>query len=136
MAHDPFGEAIGQAHSWVGEVANSLDGDKGKAYRALKATMHALRDRLTVEAAAHFSAQLPLVIRGIFFEGWDPSKVPDKMHVDQFMERVRREASLDTIEEAEEAARAVVGVMWQHLTPGALDHLGAQLPVDLKPLIY
>jgi uncharacterized protein (DUF2267 family) len=52
------------------------------------------------------------------------------------MERVRREASLDTIEEAEEAARAVVGVMWQHLTPGALDHLGAQLPVDLKPLIY
>jgi uncharacterized protein (DUF2267 family) len=136
MAHDPFGEAIGQAHAWVAQIADSLDDDKDSAYRALRATMQALRDRVTVETAAHLSAQLPLLIRGIFFEGWDPSDVPVKMHADDFIARVRHDAVLDTDDQAKEAIRAVVEVMWKHLTPGALEHLGAQLPVDMQPLIH
>jgi uncharacterized protein (DUF2267 family) len=95
-----------------------------------------LRDRLTVEGAAHLAAQLPLVIRGVFFEGWDPSAVPQKLHTDEFLERVRREANLQTADEARDAVRAVIAVMWERLTPGALDHVGSQLPADLQPLVY
>jgi uncharacterized protein (DUF2267 family) len=136
MSHDVFGEAIGHANEWVAAVAEQLDDDRERGYRALRAALHVLRDRLTVEGAAHLAAQLPLIVRGIFFEGWDPSAVPDKMHADEFLERVRDEAILQTTDEAEEAVRAVMSVMWERLTPGALDHVAAQLPADLQPLVY
>jgi uncharacterized protein (DUF2267 family) len=94
-----------------------------------------LRDRLTVEGAAHLSAQLPLIVRGVFFEGWDPSAVPHKLHADEFVERVREEALLDSTDEADDAVRAVMSTLHEHVTAGALDHLAAQLPTDLKPLV-
>ncbi len=52
--------------------------DRQFADRVLRAWLHTLRDRLTVEASAHFSAQLPDLIRGIFYQAWNPSAVPDK----------------------------------------------------------
>jgi uncharacterized protein (DUF2267 family) len=136
MSHDVFGEAIAHANTWVGSVAGELDTDKERAHRALRATLHTLRDRLTVEGAAHLAAQLPLVVRGVFFEGWKPSAVPQKMHHDEFLERVREEAMLETSDEAQDAVRAVMSVMWEHVTPGALDHVAAQLPTDLQWLVY
>jgi uncharacterized protein (DUF2267 family) len=49
---------------------------RNQSYSALRAVLHALRDRLTVAETAHLSAQLPMLIRGIYFKGWDPTKVP------------------------------------------------------------
>jgi uncharacterized protein (DUF2267 family) len=135
MSHDVFAQAIVHANSWVGAVADELDADEDRGYRALRATLHVLRDRLTVEGAAHLSAQFPLVIRGTFYEGWDPSAVPQKMHTDEFLDRVRSEANLQSADEAHHAVRAVMSVMWEHLTPGALAHVTAQLPADLQALI-
>jgi hypothetical protein len=57
----------------------------------LRETLHAVRDFLTVDEAADLSAQLPVLIRGLFFEGWVPAKTPAKMRsVDQFLERVTK----------------------------------------------
>jgi len=54
--------------------------DKRYAYRALRAVMHAIRDRLTVDETAQLAAQLPELIRGIYYEGWDPSRTPASYH--------------------------------------------------------
>jgi uncharacterized protein (DUF2267 family) len=136
MSQEIFGEAVGQANVWVGAVADEFDADAEQGYRALRATLHTLRDRLTIEGTAHLSAQLPLIVRGLFFEGWNPSATPDKMHHDQFLERVQDEALLESPEESELAVRAVIKVMHDHMTPGALDHMAAQLPADLQPLVH
>jgi uncharacterized protein (DUF2267 family) len=40
------------------------------AYSALRAVRHAMRDRLTPEQAVHFGAQLPILVRGVYYEGW------------------------------------------------------------------
>jgi len=46
------------AHTWVNDVARELDTeDREFAYRVLRAWLHTLRDRLPVEASAHFAAQ-------------------------------------------------------------------------------
>jgi uncharacterized protein (DUF2267 family) len=50
--------------------------------------LHALRDRLTVNEAAQFGAQLPMLVRGIYYEGWDPTRLPVKMNREEFLQRV------------------------------------------------
>ena len=73
---------IEQAYGWPQERRN-------QSYAALRAVLHTLRDRLTVEEAADLAAQLPLLISGIYFDGWDPSRVPQKMHRDEFLQHIR-----------------------------------------------
>lgn len=51
-----------------------------------------LRDRLTVEASAPFAAQLPDLIRGIFYAGWNPSAVPEMYDAEAYAARFAREA--------------------------------------------
>ena len=83
------------AHTWVNDVAKEFDTDDREfAYRVLRAWLHTLRDRLTVEAAAHFAAQLPDLIRGVFYAGWNPSAVPEKYNAEAYAVRFAREANI------------------------------------------
>src|ERR1700745_3712013 len=50
--------------------------DRHQAYSALRAVLHALRDRLTPEQAVHFAAQLPIIVRGVYYEGWHLTAKP------------------------------------------------------------
>jgi hypothetical protein len=36
--------------------------------------LHVLRDRLTIQEAVQPGAQLPMLIRGLYWEGWDPAR--------------------------------------------------------------
>jgi uncharacterized protein (DUF2267 family) len=70
-----------KAHEWLNEINNFLYWDKeeqNKALALLRATLHELRDNLPLNNLAHFSAQLPLIIRGVLFEGWNPNNFPLK----------------------------------------------------------
>src|ERR1700754_110370 len=68
---------------------------RNQSYAALRAVLHALRDRLSVDKAAQLAAQFPMLIRGVYYDGWDPSRVPQRMKRDEFLERVRREFFYD-----------------------------------------
>jgi hypothetical protein len=68
---------IEEAYGWRKEL-------REQSYSALRAVLHELRARLTVQEAADFAAQLPILVRGVFYEGWDPSRVPVKMHKERF----------------------------------------------------
>src|SRR5439155_19096467 len=72
-----FDRTIQETNIWLGEIADDLGPDRQVAYRVLRAVLHALRDRLTVEQAAHLSAQLPMLIRGIYYESYQPAKTPN-----------------------------------------------------------
>ena len=67
-----FSQAAQQAQHWVNEVAGELDWDVTRAYRLLRAVLHALRDWLPPEEMSDLAAQLPVLIRGVFFESWRP----------------------------------------------------------------
>jgi len=71
-----FDKAIQDANIWVNEIMSELDwDDKHRAYILLRSTLHVLRDRLQPNECAHLAAQLPTLIRGIYFEGYRPAKV-------------------------------------------------------------
>ena len=44
---------------------------------ALRSVLHALRDRLPPDEAVDLAAQMPLIIKGLYFDGWDPSAGPN-----------------------------------------------------------
>jgi uncharacterized protein (DUF2267 family) len=106
-----------------------------QSYAALRAVLHALRDRLTVEEAAQLSAQLPLLVRGIYFEGWDPSKVPIKMHRDEFLARIRDEFPFEVPGGTERLAGTTLEALRRHITDGEWDDVRASLPEDLVAVL-
>jgi uncharacterized protein (DUF2267 family) len=100
----------------------------------LGAVLHALRDRLGVEVSAHVSAQLPMLVRGLFYEGWDPTGTPTRLSLDEFLERVEHDARLKGRSAAEDAVRAVFAVLWDKLGEGTVGHATAVLPEEYAVL--
>jgi uncharacterized protein (DUF2267 family) len=84
---DIIDRSVEKAHIWINDVAEELwTEDNQRAYRVLRAFLHALRDHLTVDEAAKLAAQLPIFVRGVFYEGWDPSRTPEHARdIDSFL---------------------------------------------------
>lgn len=127
---------VAKTYEWLHAVAEQggLDSPH-RSYQVLRAVLHTLRDRLTPDVAAHFSAQLPMLVRGLFYEGWDPAKTPERMSLSAFLGRVETEAALKGTSEAEDATRAVMAVLWDELGEGTMGHLMSVLPQDFGVLL-
>jgi hypothetical protein len=93
-----------------------------------------LRDRLTVDAAAKFGAQLPELLRGAYYEGWVPSRVPARYGVDEYIERFATQAGIRPAE-VPTTARTITDVLADRMSPGQLSEALAELPVDLRATI-
>ena len=50
-----------KTQEWIGQLAENSHLEKGDAYKALRAVVLTLRDRLPMEEAVHFGAQLPML---------------------------------------------------------------------------
>jgi uncharacterized protein (DUF2267 family) len=124
------------AHVWHRDVAEALETDDQRyAARALRAVLHALRDRLTVEEGAQLAAQLPTLIRGIYYENWTPGRTRRLTHgVDGFLEHVAIEGRMAGETEASMAVEAVAAVLRRHVSEGELADVLAVLPATLRPL--
>lgn len=123
------------AHIWVNDVAKEFDTeDKEFAYRVLRAWLHSLRDRLTVEAAAHFAAQLPDLIRGVFYAGWNPNAVPDKYDAEAYTLRFAKEANI-ALNDVGKAAAATTAAALHHLPAAHMDKALNRLPADIRTLL-
>ncbi|GAA0923537.1 DUF2267 domain-containing protein [Pseudonocardia zijingensis] len=119
---------IERSYGWPKERRN-------QSYAALRVVLHALRDRLAVEEAAQLSAQLPLLVRGIYFEGWDPSKVPIKMHRDEFLRRIRDEFPFEIPGGPERLVGTTLEALRRHISDGEWDDVRASLPDDIVAVL-
>ena len=130
-----YERALQVARTWTHDVARQFDTeDREFAYRVLRAWLHTLRDRLTVEASAHFAAQLPELLRGIYYEGWNPRAVPEKYDVKAYSARFAREATI-SVHDVPRAAAATTAAVLHHLPAAQVDKALAQLPEDLRTLL-
>lgn len=106
------------------------------AFRVLRAFLHTLRDRLPVEEAVHLAAQLPALLRGLYYEGWRPSETPAKYHdATTFLDHVAREAGLGGETEAAYGSEAAARVLARHVTEGELAKVRAVLPTDIATFL-
>ena len=79
-----FDETVQLSNLWLNDLMDELSWkDKKRAYRILRATLHALRDRLTPHEAVHLGAQLPMLIRGLYYENWHMKDAAPPEHTKQ-----------------------------------------------------
>ncbi|WP_227982003.1 DUF2267 domain-containing protein [Nocardia spumae] len=132
---DPFAPAVNTAHVWLRTVADRLGtDDRAFALRAMRAWLHTVRDRLDVIGAAHFGAQLPELLRGIFYEGWVPAHVPVHHDAASFVDGFAHEAGISG-DEAVALIGAVTIALSDVFSPGHLDHVLAVVPDPLRAVL-
>ncbi len=119
---------IEEAYGWPKELRN-------QSYAALRAVLHALRDRLPVQEGAHFAAQLPILVRGIYYHAWDPSRLPVKMDRQEFLQRVAKEFPFEIEGGLERLVHTVLQALGRHITQGEWENVKASVPRDLAALL-
>jgi uncharacterized protein (DUF2267 family) len=130
-----FDRTIQETNTWLNEISDALgDPRRPVAYHALRGTLFALRDRLPVEEVFDLAAQFPMLLRGLFFEGYRPKNKPEKYHREEFLGRVRDELEQAGGANVEEAVRAVFRTLEQHVGDGEVRDVREALPEDLRAL--
>lgn len=130
-----FDKTLQTTHIWLDEIMAEMGPDRQHAYHVLRAVLHALRDRLPVNDAAHLSAQLPMLVRGIFFEGWRPRPEPTKERSrEEFLARVQEGLHGIRPTSPEQAARTVFKVLARHVTGGETEKVRQALPQEIRTL--
>ncbi len=134
---DVIDRSIEKTYTWLGDLAEELaTEDRRHAYRVLRAFLHALRDHLPVDEAAALGAQLPIFLRGVFYEGWDPSRTPEHARdLDSFLRRIASDAGLAGETEASFAATAASRVLRHHISAGEGDSVLHVLPHHVRELL-
>lgn len=80
-------KSVQKTREWLHKIeklARWENSEEAKALAFLRSTLHELRDNLLIDDLAHFSSQLPIIIRGLLFEQWNPnySTLRDKKRED------------------------------------------------------
>jgi uncharacterized protein (DUF2267 family) len=131
-----FDSTIQTTNTWLKELMENMRWeDRHRAYHALRADLHALRDRLTVDEVVTLGAQLPMLVRGFYYEGWHVDGKPRKeRRKDAFLANIA-EAFRDSPDvDPEEVARAVFQVLAKHVTAGEIEGVKHCLPSELRSL--
>lgn len=128
-----FERTLAKANAWLDALMVELrTDDRREAYRALRATLHALRDRLGPNEAAHLGAQMPLLLRGVYYEGWHPAGKPLKdRHLTAFLAHIEDEISFG---DAEHVARSVFTLLDRYISQGEIEDVRGVLPAAVREL--
>lgn len=132
-----FARTLQQTNIWLNDICEQMqDRNENAAYASMRAVLHQLRDRLTVEEAAHLSAQLPTLMRGIFYEGYRPAEMPQKIRsAEEFMAGVRDRLNGHPDIDPEVATMAVLAVLDRHIGgSGELKDVRGMLPKEIQSL--
>jgi uncharacterized protein (DUF2267 family) len=121
---------------WINGIAASMGStDTQRSYTILRAVLHATRDRLIPDEAVHLGAQLPMLVRGFYYEGWHPHDKPRKYrHKAAFLAEIKKEVpDLDDVQ-LERAVTAVFETLESEMPGGELEQVRHALPAELREL--
>ncbi len=131
-----FDSTLQTTNIWLNELMEELGwADRHKAYHALRAVLHTLRDRLPPDEAVHLGAQLPMLIRGFYYEGWHPANKPVKERSrDEFLSHITDEFLFDIDADSKQIVCAVFEVICNHVSAGEIEDVKHALPSGVREL--
>lgn len=135
MTHT-FEHTIVKSRGWIDDVAAELGiADPERAVHALRAGLHAIRDWLPVHEAVALGAQLPMLLRGLYYENWKPGAHPPGRDREAILAVVRGELARASLV-AGDVLRAVIRVLMRHVSTGEVDHIVSVLPKPIAQLWF
>jgi uncharacterized protein (DUF2267 family) len=132
-----FDESVQLAHVWINALHEKTGwADKHRSWRLLRATLQAVRDHLPVNEAADLGSQLPMLIRGAYYEGWRPAATPSKDRSREgFVAEVQTAFRPDPMGDAEEAIGAVFALLEERVSAGEMQDVRGCLPAHIRELM-
>jgi uncharacterized protein (DUF2267 family) len=128
-------KSIQTTNIWLNEISEQIGPDRHLAWHVLGVVLRALRDRLPVDDAAHFAAQLPLVVRGTFYEQYRPSIQPEDIRTrEEFVAKVAKDLTTVRPVDPVDAIRAVFATVQAHIPEGQTAKTRASLTEDIRKL--
>lgn len=123
-------------HIWINDLDARLGwNDKHRSYRLLRTVLQTLRDWLRAEEAAGLGAQLPELLRGVYYEHWRPATTPAKKRSKaDFIARIDNAFRADPIAATADAVSAVFALLSDKITAGEIKQVHHSLPADIRGL--
>jgi uncharacterized protein (DUF2267 family) len=129
---DVFDKTLQTTHIWLNEIQAELGPDRQLAWKVLSVVLHKLRDRLPVPLAVHLGAELPLLVRGVYYDQFQPSKQPTDWDRDEFVAEVQQGLTDIRPVNAQQAISAVLAVLSHHMPRGQIEKVKNALPENLR----
>lgn len=131
-----FDTTVQKTMTWLKDIMEELHWqDRHRAYLALRGCLHQVRDRLPLEEVAHLGAQLPMLVRGIYYEGWDPTQNPTRERTaEEFASALIDYFPQDINLDYERVMSGCLRVMSRHVDSGITRHVRGSMPRSIAEL--
>ena len=133
---DVFDKTLQTTHTWLDEIMEKMGPDKQMAWHLLRAVLHALRDRLPTGLMAHLGAQLPLLVRGLYYDQWHAGDEQQlKLRTgEEFLDRVAEGLKGTRPINVVDGVKVVFQVLNHHVEPGQVKKVREALPEPVREL--
>jgi uncharacterized protein (DUF2267 family) len=131
---DVFDKTLQTTNIWLDEIMQELGPDRQVAWHALGAVLRTLRDRVPLGLAAHLGSQLPILVRGAYYDQWVPRDKPLELRsADEFLDHVSQGLSNIRPVNVKAAVHAVFATIGRHVDPGQARKFATPCPRTSKP---
>lgn len=132
---DAFDKTLQVTNIWLDEIMADHGPDRQLAWHILGAVLRATRNKLPADLAAHLGAQLPLLVRGTYYDQYEPAKQPSQVRSrDEFLQEVKKGLQFIRPVDPEDAVKSVYRVLNHHIDPGQVRKVRDALNEDIRPL--
>lgn len=134
---DVFDKTVQTTNLWLKEIMEdeAIGPDKQLAWRVLGAVLRTVRDRMPVELAAHLGAELPLLIRGAYYDQFRPEILPGRERSrEAFLQMIGAELAASRPVNVERATRAVLSVLSHYVNPDQVAKIRETMPAEVRAI--
>ena len=133
---ESFERTVQLTHIWINELDDKVGWEnKARSYRLLREVLHAIRDWLQINEAANLGAQLPMLLRGAYYDQWQPAHNPAKPRSKaDFVGRIEGAFRQDPLADPEKAVSAVFDLLSAKVSAGEVEDVRQSLPSDIRAL--
>jgi uncharacterized protein (DUF2267 family) len=130
-----FDKTLQTTNIWLDEIMAELGPDRQLAWHVLGAVLRGLRDRLPLPLGVHLGSQLPILIRGTYYDQWSPRDKPLALRSrEEFLDHVGQGLWNTRPVNVQEAVQVVFRTISNHVTEGQVRKVRDSLPKDLAAL--
>ncbi|MEX0646842.1 MAG: DUF2267 domain-containing protein [Balneolaceae bacterium] len=141
-----FEKYLHEAHDYFNHLAAELDhpNEKKRVVIIWRAVMHVIRDRIHIAESLDLISPLPMVLKGLYVEGWKYHESPlyDFETLAQMKTQVKAlqnkygEAEFDWSKPTEEIISITLKSLGRYVPETQLEHIKNMLPDDVKQVVH